>query len=370
MKKKREQYFPYLGNMKLHIRKMKLTLILTLLVFVSFGNSFSQVKLSLKLKDATIQEVIETIEKQTDYVFLYKDQIFDSRQLFSVDFEKTGFDEVLLSICKTANVDYEIRNDRQIILKEKVDKAFWETLNQQKNITGKVTDKQGVSLPGVSVLVVSTTVGTVTDADGNFSLDIPTNAEKLQFSFVGMKTQELPLDGRTTFYVTMEEESIGLDEVVAVGYGTVRKSDLTGSLVSLSSDKFKDLPQSSVTQILQGKAAGVNITSTSGAGNANIRIRGITSLNKSSEPLWVVDGVIGGTIGNFYDIESIEILKDASSTAIYGSQGANGVILVTTKKPQAGMNITMDARYSWKTMRKIPDMLSPYLEQVPFLRQI
>jgi TonB-linked SusC/RagA family outer membrane protein len=159
--------------------------------------------------------------------------------------------------------------------------------------------------------------------------------------------------------VTLQEDTQQIEEVVVIGYGTVRKSDLTGSIVSISSEKFKNLPQGAVTNILQGKAAGVNITTTSGAGSNNIRIRGITSLNKSSEPLWVVDGVIGGQQSNFYDIQSIEVLKDASSTAIYGSQGANGVILVTTKKPQEGKaKVTFDARYGWKTMRKAPDLLN------------
>jgi len=161
--------------------------------------------------------------------------------------------------------------------------------------------------------------------------------------------------------ITLSEVTREIEEVVVIGYGTVRKSDLTGSIVSISNDKFRNLPQTSVTQILQGKAAGVNITSTSGAGNANIRIRGITSLNKSNEPLWVVDGVIGGVIGNFHDIQSIEVLKDASATAIYGSQGANGVILVTTKRAQEGKTmVTLDTRFNWRTIRKYPDLLSPY----------
>jgi TonB-linked SusC/RagA family outer membrane protein len=166
---------------------------------------------------------------------------------------------------------------------------------------------------------------------------------------------------QTRLTVTLSEDTQLLDEVVVIGYGTIRKSDLTGSVVSLSERKFRDLPQGSVSSILQGKAAGVNVTSTSGTGATNIRIRGVTSLNKSSEPLWVVDGVIGGSTGNFYDIQSIEVLKDASSTAIYGSQGANGVILVTTKRGQEGKpKVTLDARYGWYTLRKIPDLLSPY----------
>ncbi|MDR1102478.1 MAG: TonB-dependent receptor [Tannerella sp.] len=232
-----------------------------------------------------------------------------------------------------------------------------ETL-QQNGIAGYVYDETGEPVPGASVAVKGTQTGTVTDGQGRFVLSVAAGTE-LEISFIGYVTQTVR--AAANMRVTLQEDTQQIEEVVVIGYGTVRKSDLTGSLVSISSEKFKNLPQGGVTQILQGKAAGVNITSTSGAGNTNIRIRGITSLNKSSEPLWVVDGVIGGTVGNFYDIQSIEVLKDASSTAIYGSQGANGVILVTTKKAQEGKaRVTFDARYGWQTMRKKPDLLSPY----------
>ena len=196
MKKKREQYFPYLGNMQLQIRKMKLTLILSLIVFVTFGNGFSQVKLSLQLKKATMQEVIETIEDQTEYIFLYKDEIFDQKQKYSVDFNDTSFEEVLKSICETANVDYEIRNDRQIILKEKVKDNLILIQQNKKSITGIVTGDDGQPIPGVSVVVKGTTTGTVTDFEGKFSLEIPVTAEILQLSFVGMKMQEIEIAGK------------------------------------------------------------------------------------------------------------------------------------------------------------------------------
>ncbi|GHT18264.1 SusC/RagA family TonB-linked outer membrane protein [Bacteroidia bacterium] len=227
-------------------------------------------------------------------------------------------------------------------------------------ISGNVVDDKGEAIIGASVAVKGTTTGTVADVDGNFSITAAPNAV-LEISYLGFKTQEVAVGNQTKIAVVLEEDTKALDEVVVIGYGTVRKSDLTGAVSSLSEKNFRDLPQSGITQILQGKAAGVNITSTSGDGSANIRIRGITSLNKSSEPLWVVDGVIGGAVGSFYDIQSIEVLKDASSTAIYGSQGANGVILVTTKRGKEGpAKITVDARYGWRTLRKVPDLLSPY----------
>ena len=228
-------------------------------------------------------------------------------------------------------------------------------------ITGKVTEADGQPLPGVSIVIKGTSQGTATDTNGAYSLSVPNNNATLVFSYIGFTTQEIVVGNQRSINVTLLEDTRQMEEIVVIGYGTVRKSDLTGSVVSLSSEKFKNLPQTGVTQILQGKAAGVNITSTSGAGNMNIRIRGITSLNKSNEPLWVVDGVIGGVVGNFHDIHSIEVLKDASSTAIYGSQGANGVILVTTKKAQEGKTVvTFDTRLNWRTLRKKPDLLDPY----------
>ncbi|MDR2140071.1 MAG: TonB-dependent receptor [Tannerella sp.] len=238
---------------------------------------------------------------------------------------------------------------------------------QQGEITGVVYDEAGEPVVGASVAVRGTARGTVTDVQGRFTISAAAGAE-LEITFVGYVAQTVRAE--RNMKVTLREDTQVIEEVVVVGYGTVRKADLTGALVSVSSDKFKNLPQGGVTGILQGKAAGVNITSASGNGTTSIRIRGITSLNKSSEPLWVVDGVIGGTVGNFYDIESIQVLKDASSTAIYGSQGANGVILVTTRKAQEGKaRVTLDARYGWSTMRKIPDLLSPY-EYARALRDI
>ncbi|MDR1938291.1 MAG: TonB-dependent receptor [Tannerellaceae bacterium] len=241
---------------------------------------------------------------------------------------------------------------------ERTNSVVGET-QQSGNITGAVYDVNGEPIIGANVVIKGTNTGTTTDAQGRFSLaNVPAGAE-LEVSYIGYETRTVA--AKNNLQVVLTESSKFIDEVVVIGYGTVRKSDLTGSLVSISNEKFKNLPQGGVSQILQGKAAGVNITSTSGSGATNIRIRGITSLNKSSEPLWVVDGVIGGSIGNFYDIQSIEVLKDASSTAIYGSQGANGVILVTTKRGQEGKpRVTFDARVNMSTLRKIPDLLSPY----------
>ncbi len=227
--------------------------------------------------------------------------------------------------------------------------VFSITQAQQKQLSGNVTDMQGIALPGVSVMVKGTTIGTVTNTNGNYSLSVPGDSQNLQFSFVGMKTQDIPISNQTTINVIMEEEAIGLEEFVAVGYGVVRKSDLTGSVSSISSDKISAYPTTGAVQSLQGRAAGVQITSNNGEPGASlkVRVRGGTSINASSDPIFVVDGFVGGALPPPEDIESIEILKDVSATAIYGSRGANGVIMVTTKAGKSGKTrIELNTSYS------------------------
>ena len=203
---------------------------------------------------------------------------------------------------------------------------------QQVAISGKVTDSAGQPLPGVTVVVKGTTTGIITDVNGNYSLSkVPSDAT-LVFSFVGMTTQEIPVGGKTSISLAMTEETIGIDEVVAIGYGTVKKSDLTGSLTSISDKLFEDQPMTELSQLLRGRGAGIEVTSTSGAlgDPSRIRIRGANSISGSNDPLYIVDGFVS-SVYNIHDVESVEVLKDASATAIYGSRGANGVIIITTK---------------------------------------
>lgn len=226
-------------------------------------------------------------------------------------------------------------------------------LQQTTKVSGTVVDDDGVAIPGVSVVVKGTTVGTITGSDGNYSVDVPVGNDILVFTFVGMKAQEIEIGGRSVINVTMETETIGLDEVIAIGYGTVRKSDLTGSVASVSSEDFGDRGGTGIGGLLQGKVPGVDVT------EGKIRVRGVTTIN-NTDPLFVIDGFIGGSMSTVHpnDIESIEILKDASATAIYGARGANGVILVTTKKGSAGApKVELSAFYGISTPAKQLDML-------------
>jgi TonB-dependent starch-binding outer membrane protein SusC len=232
---------------------------------------------------------------------------------------------------------------------------------QQRTVTGTVSDANREPLPGVTVVVKGTTIGTVTDANGEFSINVPADAQTLQVSFVGMQAQEIPLAGRTTIAVTLEEETIGIEEVVAIGYGTVRKSDLTGSVSSVSSEEIAAYPTLSAVQALQGRAAGLQISSNNGEPGASqrIRIRGGTSVSASSDPIFVVDGFVGGVMPPPEDIQSIEVLKDASATAIYGSRGANGVIMVTTKRGKTGApRIELNTSYSMQNEINRLDLLN------------
>ena len=220
----------------------------------------------------------------------------------------------------------------------------------EKTIVGTVTDREdGGTLPGVNVLVKNTTVGTVTDIDGNYTLSAPDDAETLVFSSVGYLTQEVTVGNQTTVDVAMEGDVKSLEEVVVVGYGTQKKSDLTGSVSSIPSEELTAYPAAGAVQALQGRAAGVQIQSNNGEPGAGqkVRIRGGTSINASSDPLYVIDGFVGGVLPPPEDIASIEVLKDASATAIYGSRGANGVVMVTTKRGDEGApKISLSASYS------------------------
>lgn len=236
---------------------------------------------------------------------------------------------------------------------------------QEITVTGTVTDNLGPVI-GASIQVEGTTIGCITDIDGNYNLpNVPANGT-LVFSFIGYQTQKISVDGKTKIDVKLVEDSQLLQEVVVVGYGVQRKSDLTGAVASVkTADALKSTPTGNVSDALQGRMAGVSVLS--GSGNPTedntIRVRGINSITAETGPLVVIDGFIGGSLQslNPADIASIEVLKDASATAVYGSRGANGVILVTTKNPDKDkLTVSFNAFANIKTVAKYPDNLSSY----------
>ncbi|HEY3404006.1 MAG TPA: TonB-dependent receptor [Ohtaekwangia sp.] len=235
---------------------------------------------------------------------------------------------------------------------------------QSKTVTGVVTDENSEPLPGVSIVEKGTTNGTTTDADGRFSLQVPEDAT-LVFSFIGMRPVEMPVGGQTTLSVAMQADMATLEEVVVVGYGTAKKSDLTGAVASVTGDDLRKMPVASISESLTGRMAGVQVTTTEGSPDAevNIRVRGGTSLSQSNTPLFIVDGFPVSSIADISpsDIKSIDVLKDASSTAIYGSRGANGVIIITTKggTTDGKVSVSYNVFAGYKKIAKTLDVLEP-----------
>jgi TonB-linked SusC/RagA family outer membrane protein len=328
----------YSWEKTLRIMKLSLALMiffgLTLSAEITEGQNQS---VTLKVKDVTILEVFRKLEEASNFGFFFKNDQLDLKKRYSLNVKDVSLEEILKKVLDENGYEYQIVGENVVVTRKEVKgKAF----QQKQKVTGTVTDQNGASIPGVSVVVKGTTTGTITDVEGHYELVNVPEATTLVFSFIGMKTQEHIADGGV-INVQMEEDVIGLDEVVAIGYGVQKKSDITGSVTSVSKERLSGkLPVANVMQAVQGSVPGVTITQASSipGDEPSTMIRGQNSINADTSPYVVVDGIpiskTGGSINdiNPNDIESIEILKDASAVAIYGTNGANGVILVTTKK--------------------------------------
>ncbi|ATL47768.1 SusC/RagA family protein [Chitinophaga caeni] len=248
---------------------------------------------------------------------------------------------------------------------------------QQKKISGKVLDNQSNPLPGATILVKNTQVATISDENGNFSLNLPAGGKTLVITYIGMETQEVEVGAKTSFNIQLQAKAGSLNDVVVVGYGSVKKSDLTGAVATLKGSELNKTPAASVDQLLQGKIAGVQVTTGGGApgAGATIRIRGASSLNGSKDPLLVVDGYPWGGAGNLKqinpdDIESIEVLKDASAAAIYGSRGANGVIVITTRKGKLDQHRILFSTLQTKSfLANKPDVWRDPIEEATYANE-
>lgn len=369
----------FFDSVKQLLMKMKATLLILLLFASSLfaTNVSSQVaKVNIALKDARVVEVLKSIEEQTNFLFVYNKEEIDLDRKVNINVSGQTIDEVLLNIFPNADVTYK-KLGSSIILMKNIGLQ-----NSTSSVSGKVTDSTGLPLPGVSIVIKGSTNGTITDFDGKYTMPNISDDVVLVFSFVGMKTQEIHVEGKTTIDVILREESIGIEEVIAVGYGTVKKSDITGSISSLKGNEMMKGSPLSLEQGMQGKLAGVNITKNDGSpgGGITMQIRGTNSFIGSAEPLYVIDGIPMATSSsqetiNFNtdkdvtsrnalsflspdDIESIEVLKDASSIAIYGSLGANGVVMITTKTGKVGKDkISLNYNLTCSTVNKRLDVL-------------
>jgi len=332
MKKNSNERNKFLSNYALKIALiMKLSLFLIFIsVFQSFAVDLLSQKVTLKLSDDQIPilQVLDEIELQTDVRFLYRNETIENKSVRLDTNNKTWF-EILEQIKLATNVDYRILEDNLVVLTPMSAKQ------PGKSISGTVTDQNGDPLIGVTVMIKGTSQGTITDAMGSYSISNVPEDGVLVFSYIGMATKEVAVGTQTIINVTLEEEAIGLDELVVVGYGRMKKSDLTGAVTRADVETFSDQPNVSLMQKLQGSVAGLNVSQVQKAGESPaFTIRGRTSLSGEQTPLIILDEVIfrGSLIDiNPADIQSIDVLKDNSAAAVYGSQAANGVIIITTK---------------------------------------
>jgi TonB-dependent starch-binding outer membrane protein SusC len=324
---------------------MKLTgfLILVTLVQVSASVYSQNTLLSLSMKNSSLKDVFREIEKQSEFTFLYNNSKIDVDREVSVEFKSSKVEDILDKVLNGSGIAYVVI-EKQIVLagKDQLKSAVEAAQQQNKKIIGKITDSVGNPLPGVTVVLKGTTTGIITDSNGNYLLtNIPENAI-LQFSFVGMKSQEVAVRDKTAINITLYEETIAIEEVVAIGYGTASRKDFVGSVssVKVEDSPISLLPNLNALEALKGSVAGLNIGAVNTAGGEpSMLIRGQKSISGLNDPLIVLDGVIYmGNISdiNPSDIATYSILKDAVSAAAYGSRSANGVISITTKKGSSG----------------------------------
>lgn len=320
---------------------------------------------SLSEKNASLKELFKEIHRQTGYEFLYSSKILALANPVDIAVKEATLKEVLAICFKKQPLTYIISEKTIVVQPQKAPK---DTVSAELpapdflTVTGTVTDETGGTLPGVNILVKGTTIGTSTDAAGKYSITVPDEGSVLLFSFIGYATKEVLVGNQTTISVSLATDIQSLSEVVVVGYGTQEKKDVTGSVASLNTKELKSLPVPSVSDAIQGRAAGVQVISSGVPGSdAIFRIRGTSTFN-NSDPLLVIDGVpvtSGLNTLNPDDIESINILKDASAAAIYGSRGANGVIIVTTKRGKGSRNsLNMNYYYAVQQPANMVKMLN------------
>ena len=336
------------------------------------------VSVNINLTDKPLSAFIQSIELQTDFKFFYEQQQVDVQQHIAVNVQNVSINAALEQALKNTNITYTI-SEKRILLIQKQNSTSLQS-DKMVEIKGQVTDKNGIPVIGANILVKGSNLGCITDIDGNYSLKVPAKST-IVVSYIGYTTQEVTLKGNNFQRIIMEEDSKMLDDVVVVGYGTVKKRDLTGSVSSVKGDDLSLNGVSSIGHALEGKAAGLYIRQNSAqpGGGLDILVRGAGSVNASNDPLYIVDGfpiakldqasggdakMDPGTQGilNFLnpnDVESIEVLKDASATSIYGARAANGVVIITTKRGKEGKaRISYSYNYSFQKYTDNYDLLS------------
>ncbi|MGV8134140.1 MAG: TonB-dependent receptor [Mangrovibacterium sp.] len=365
-KLKRSQFPDFVGELSKVTCIMKLTLILILLnVCVAFSSTYSQqTKFTLSGENVSIRDVLSNVESKSEYRFFFNSELINLNQRVNYRIEEGTIFQLLDQVLLRNGIQYEVK-DRTIILSPKSSNEPGVT-QQQRSVSGKVTDSSGAPLPGVAIVVKNTTQGTVSDANGSYTLANVSPNAILTFSFIGMKNQEIITSEKAVIDAVMYDETVDIEEVVAIGYGTQKKENLTGSVSSISGDKLSKRAVSNPATLLQGMIPGVSVTQSSGLpgyDGASILIRGKSSYGSSTTPLILIDGVPGDmSLLNPNSLESVTVLKDAASAAVYGSRAANGVILVTTKdgsgSPDGKLSVSYNVNYGIHIPNNLVDMVS------------
>jgi TonB-linked SusC/RagA family outer membrane protein len=356
----RSKTIPRLPAKTLPAMKLKLLIVMMILLQIpAWGNAQT---VSLSLRNASLNKIFHEIRKQTGYTFLYTDeQLFQGREV-TIDVKNVSLQQALDISFRDQPLSYTI-SDNTIIVKRKPAQNAPAPPAPDKEVKGTVTNEKGELLPGATIQVKGTSRGVVTNERGEFSISVSDDNTVLVISSLGYNKQEIPVGGRFQLPVTLTIAASSINEMVVVGYGEQRKSTLTTSLTTISTADFQDQPVNRLDQVLQGRAAGVQVTNPAGSpgGAVRIRIRGANSINGDNGPLYVVDGFVGAEFFSINpdDIESVQVLKDAAATAIFGSRGANGVIIVSTKKGnKGGLKVNFTTRLSSATVIKKMDLLN------------
>lgn len=344
-------------------RSMKIVLFMLFVSFHAYAQAEDRQKASITVacENETLEHVIDMIEKQSSYLFVLNDNV-NIRHKVSITARNSNIKNILDKLFKGTNIAYQIDGDHILVYKGKDSAAILQGRQLAGKVKGIVVDESGEPIIGVNVSVKNTTLGSITDIDGTFSIDAEAGVT-LVVSYVGYVTKEVKVTTKDLLKIVLKEDAQLLDDVVVIGYGTVKKRDLTGSVATISGDNLKANPVADISQAIQGRLAGVVVTAQDGRPGASIdiRVRGGGSVTQSNAPLYIVDGIPVESISDIpaSQIKSIDVLKDASSTAIYGARGANGVILVTTNAADGEhSSITYEAYMQVKSVAKTYDVLN------------
>lgn len=367
MKKKSEckwSYAPPYFTKLLKIMRLTSLILVVSALSVKAGGFSQNARVSFTLNTVKFTTFFKVIENETGYRFAYSNDVIPEGKIVTISAKKRPLSEVMNEVMASTNLKYRFDEKSGLIIVSEKNPVINEnaTLHQIKTITGKVTNERGEPLAGVSVQIKGTATATTTNNEGAFTLEVEDNAKALVFSFVGMETKEVAINDKAPMQVVLSQTSRALDEVVVVGYGTQKRTMVTGAVASVSGKVLNELPAVSISQALQGRVSGVTVTNNGSPGASPIvRIRGISSISFASDPLYVVDGFPTGNLEalDTKDIETVDVLKDASAAAIYGSRASNGVIMITTKKGRRDgqLHVNLDSYFGTQQVTERLDLL-------------